>query len=295
MGSALDRAHRQGIIHRDVKPGNIFFDDDSNAYLGDFGIVKIAEGSTTYTRSGGTLGTPAFMSPEQARADHPLDGRSDVYSLGVVFFQMLSGVLPYQADTPMGLAMKHVLDPVPRLEAFIANPPPGAQSIIDKAMAKQPADRYASAGELARAVQVLAAPAASPSATIHSKAFEKTGDVPQPRPVSEITPEQSPSGAPLPVEPGSVPATAALGTKFVPALPALVGTTNDHVADLKPAASPTRLKARALLWVLLGSSILVAISVVAVAAFIISQQTGQSAGVTVPPVVTDTAIVECSC
>jgi eukaryotic-like serine/threonine-protein kinase len=102
IGSALDEAHNKGIIHRDLKPGNILFDHHGHAFLSDFGIVKLAESTTTFTGDN-IIGTPAYMSPEQARGESNLDGRSDIYALGAILFEMLSGQQPYNADTPMGV------------------------------------------------------------------------------------------------------------------------------------------------------------------------------------------------
>lgn len=115
VAGALDYAHRQGIIHRDIKPDNILFNSEGHALLADFGIVKLIEsgpGGTSLTVTGGLVGTPAYMSPEQAQGLQ-VDNRSDLYSLGVVVFEMLTGKQPYQADTPMQVVFKHVSAPIP--------------------------------------------------------------------------------------------------------------------------------------------------------------------------------------
>ncbi|HUM72123.1 MAG TPA: serine/threonine-protein kinase, partial [Chloroflexota bacterium] len=100
IGSALDRAHSQGIIHRDLKPGNILFDHYGDAFLADFGIARIAAAGSQLTASGSLVGTPTYMSPEQVYGNKELDGRSDIYALGVILYQMLTGEIPFDADTP---------------------------------------------------------------------------------------------------------------------------------------------------------------------------------------------------
>jgi serine/threonine protein kinase len=157
IAPALDMAHRLGLVHRDIKPDNVLFDEDNLAYLSDFGIVKMTEGqSMTLTTHGGVLGTPAFMSPEQVIGKEKLDGRSDVYALGVILYQMLTGRLPYQSDTPMSQAMMHVLEPLPNILELRPDLPEKIQSIIEKAMAKDREDRYPTAMALATAVRELA-------------------------------------------------------------------------------------------------------------------------------------------
>ncbi|WP_374689080.1 protein kinase [Promineifilum sp.] len=151
LAPALDAAHQRGVIHRDLKPANILFDQWNEPYLTDFGIVKLTQGdNASLTTVGGIIGTPAYMSPEQVQGSE-IDGRSDIYSLGIILFQMLSGRLPYDANTPIGLAFKHVSEPIPSIQAMgNARLPAEYQAVINQAMAKQPAERYQTAVALAR-------------------------------------------------------------------------------------------------------------------------------------------------
>ena len=145
IAGALDSAHRQGIIHRDVKSTNILFDAAGRPYLTDFGIVKLLdEAGTAVTQTGASLGTPGYMSPEQVRAQ-PLDGRCDVYALGVVLFEMLTGRLPFIATNPYAQAFQHVSDPVPIARAFNPALADGWQPIIERALAKERENRYPTA------------------------------------------------------------------------------------------------------------------------------------------------------
>jgi serine/threonine protein kinase len=149
MAAGLDYAHARGVIHRDIKPGNVLMTEDGRAVLADFGLAWLLQGAHL-TLTGGVIGTPEYMSPEQA-AGEPIDHRSDVYALGVLLYEMLVGERPFVADTPIGVLLKHLQDPAPSV--LIARPdlPRAVGDVLDRVLVKTPADRYSSAGELARA------------------------------------------------------------------------------------------------------------------------------------------------
>ncbi len=149
ISSALDYAHSQGIIHRDVKPSNVLVDKQGNAYLTDFGIAKVLEGTADFTGSS-VLGTPAYMAPEQTLGK-PATAQSDIYSLGVMLYEMVVGKPPFEADTPMAIALMHVHEPLPLPRKIREDIPEAVELIILKALAKNPKDRFQTANELARA------------------------------------------------------------------------------------------------------------------------------------------------
>lgn len=154
IAPALDEAHRRGIIHRDLKPANILFDRNSQPYLSDFGIAKLT-GSQTNVTGSAIIGTPAYMSPEQAQGKE-IDGRSDIYALGAIVYRMLTGARPYEGDTPMSMAIKHITDPVPDIRKDTPDLPPAASAFIYRAMEKDPEHRFQTATDLANALNALA-------------------------------------------------------------------------------------------------------------------------------------------
>lgn len=149
--SALDYAHREGVVHRDVKPSNVMIDDEGEAYLTDFGIAKVLESSEQLTATGGVLGTPAYMAPEQVMGQ-PVDARADIYALGIILYEMALGRVPYDADTPMAVALAHVREPLPLPRELDPNLPEPIEVVILKALAKEPGDRYPTASQLSAAL-----------------------------------------------------------------------------------------------------------------------------------------------
>jgi serine/threonine protein kinase len=154
IASALDEAHAKGFIHRDLKPGNILFDRAGEPYISDFGIAKFTSSQTNVTGSA-IVGTPAYLSPEQAQGDANIDGRSDLYAVGVILYEMLSGRQPYEADTPMGVVVKQITDPVPHILDVNPNLPDGLEEIIEKAMAKNRDERFSTTRELSDALNAV--------------------------------------------------------------------------------------------------------------------------------------------
>jgi serine/threonine-protein kinase len=151
---ALAYAHARSMIHRDMKPANLMIDNDGRVVLTDFGIAKIVTG-IQFTASGGMVGTPAYMAPEQGLGDAG-DERSDLYSLGVILFQLITGKLPYESDAPLAVILKHLNEPIPSVRALVPDVPENIEAIIYKAMAKDPEERYQTAEDMLRDLDAAA-------------------------------------------------------------------------------------------------------------------------------------------
>lgn len=149
IAEGLDYAHSREIVHRDLKPNNILLDEGGNPYLADFGLAKFTEGKIEMTNTMMT-GTAAYMAPEIARMGTSTK-RADTYALGIILFEMLTGRLPYQGKTPYKILSAHVNQPIPKLREFRPDLPEAMQAVLDKAIAKEPEDRFASATEMAEA------------------------------------------------------------------------------------------------------------------------------------------------
>lgn len=155
IAGALAYAHQRGIVHRDVKSDNILFDDNNEPFISDFGVAKLYGGETGSLTNKEYVGTPAYMSPEQSQGNK-LDGRSDTYSLGVVIYEALTGEQPYKAETPMGVAVKHVTQPVPEILKALPSLPDGVDALIKTALAKKKENRYPSPIALAKVLNLIA-------------------------------------------------------------------------------------------------------------------------------------------
>jgi serine/threonine protein kinase len=231
ISSALDLAHRKGFVHRDIKPENILFREDGTPVLTDFGIARAIDAGTQLTMVGTMVGTPSYMSPEQVKGGE-LDGRSDLYSLGVVFYEMLTGLVPFSADSTMTLAMKHLTEPLPLL------PPQFGiyQPFLDRLMAKDRDDRFGSGAEVIRALRLITDMAITRETTILRNRTSQPSGTEMPTLVSPITGSM---GVPLAAaEAGTVrfPSTSTQpsGVMQIPAL----GTPPSGVHPL-PEAMPT--------------------------------------------------------
>ena len=220
VGAALDAAHRNGLVHRDVKPANVMITkhDDEHVYLMDFGLTKRTGANTAVTKTGQFVGTPDYMAPEQIKGERA-DARADVYALGCLLFHALTGQTPYDRDSEVAKMYAHINDPPPSVVQTVAGVPGAIDEVIARALAKNPEERYSSAGDLGRAAKAaltgqapsqpersvatgLAAPAAAAAAG--AAAAGATQMSPDAQPASE--PAATELGAPpsaAPSEPGA--------------------------------------------------------------------------------------------
>jgi len=263
LASGLDAAHQKGIIHRDMKPGNILFDQYDNAFLSDFGIARLTQGGHTLTGEN-IIGTPAYMSPEQIQGEKDLDGRSDLYSLGIIFYQMLNGNTPYQATTPAKVMMMHILEPVPSLTGQIPDLPTELSLWLQKSLAKEPDDRFATAKEMGEAILAAVQGRSHSTMTTAPRTAIREPSTPivqQQIPVPQTygpqhavaTPPPTPYPTPLPVKPKRnwlpfaiggfillgigaiiILATAYMGYQGQGPLAALLGSTTSTVTSVAP-------------------------------------------------------------
>lgn len=239
IGDALAYAHARGMIHRDIKPSNVLIDERGNCLLTDFGLARMADANSMLTTSGAIMGTPAYMSPEQG-AGNPVDGRSDIYALGVILFEMVTGQVPYSAETPIAIVFKHIQDPLPSARKFVPDLSESLELILMKSLAKKADDRYQTADDFVKAIQAEAS--ASPR--------EKTAAMLPPAP-----PTMTGSVIPAPAQNQPIP-TIIPQSQFMPE-----PTWVDPQAAQKPISGPPSRpapKSGIPIWALAGVAIIVA-------------------------------------
>src|SRR5947207_14237796 len=184
---ALDYAHKHGVVHRDIKPENIMLTSDGSTLVADFGIARGLGGDDGLTQTGFAVGTPAYMSPEQAAGDKTLDARTDLYSLGSVLYEMLAGEPPFTGPTAQAIVIKRLTEPPPSVRAARPAVPPAVDDAIRRVLAPVPADRFATAGQFAQALQVSTS-TVTPAATVATPAAAPASAPPRRRqmPVAAI-------------------------------------------------------------------------------------------------------------
>lgn len=202
IASALDYAHARGVLHRDVKPSNIMLTADNTPILGDFGLAKMMSGTEHLTLSGMIVGTPEYMAPEQC-SGQPIGPGADVYSLGVVAYQMLTGQLPFTADTPAAVIVAQMRGELPPPRSINPDLSPAAESALLKGLTKKPDDRWRKAGDLIGALGAAGAGSAAPAAV--SGVAAPPTPAPRPGATPSLTPAPTPTPAPPPSYPSAYP------------------------------------------------------------------------------------------
>lgn len=239
---AVDYAHQRGMIHRDIKPANLMLNTLGQVILMDFGIAKIV-GSQRHTATGAVVGTAMYMSPEQIKGEQP-DRRTDIYSLGVTLFEMVSGRPPFEADSAMTLMMMHINDPVPNPKKLNPDVPDSLVAIINKALAKDPADRYQTAAQMAAALRnALTDRAGGPVPSSKSTMVEEAPTMMKGAKATTVEPVGVPKGTVV----ESSPQPAYKGT--------MVESAPQPTPYSAPQAAPPKAKSRSMIPIIAGVAI----------------------------------------
>jgi len=216
VGAGLSYAHQQGILHRDIKPSNIMLARDGNIYLADFGLARIALAGESTLSTDWMLGTPHYMSPEQAKGVKDLDAGTDLYSLGVVIYELVVGRVPYSADTPFAIIHDHIFTPLPMPHTVNPNVPEAIERVLLKALAKDRADRYPDVATMVAAFHEAVAPLVASEATSVTTALPHS----------------------TPVSPSAVTPTAAATTRMTPPGATVVSPAAAAASTVLAGATP---------------------------------------------------------
>ena len=247
VGAALAFAHGQGVLHRDVKPSNVMLARDGTIFLADFGLARIAQAGESTLSTDSLLGTPSYMSPEQGRGVKDLDAGTDIYSFGVVLYELIVGQVPFSADTPYAVIHDHIFTPLPRPRDLNPDVPEAVQAVLIKALAKDRSDRYSTVNELVAALRSALGGQGAPGETV----------------VSPVRPLAPPISAP--VAPGAVTSAAATVLGRQPsgaAAPAAVAAPADQPAAAAPVLPAAERKPRFTWWQALLAILLLGVCVV---------------------------------
>ncbi len=261
VASALDYAHSQGVIHRDIKPSNIMFDNQGNSYLVDFGIAKLLSATSALTGTGTTMGTPAFMPPEQWRSED-LTPSADQYALGVTAYMLLTGRTPYEATTPFGLMHKHLNEtPTP---AHVQRPdlPPDVTVVLERALAKVPADRFPSVTAFAQAFEGAIAGHTGPQTGFFTTTLPRSTPSPT---KTTLPPDQAPT-PPLSEDVPTFTPTPSLPTPQGQIVSAPKMTTRERASEqvsMPVQLQPTGSRRSPVIWIL-AAALVIALGVIGV-------------------------------
>lgn len=233
LAPGLDEAHTKDIVHRDLKPGNILFTNKGVPLISDFGIAKFTQGEAGNVTGSAIIGTPSYMAPEQASGEL-VDGRTDIYAFGVILYEMLTGQQPYQADTPLAIAIKHITEPVPRILETNPGLPNWMEKVISTAMAKNKDDRFSTAVEMVETIKAFMRGESVPTIVKHNQATLRVS------PYNKTVVTQKPKRSFVPAVIGGILLLALLGGGYLFLGSGMFQSANEAATQTSVIEEPTQ-------------------------------------------------------